>query len=212
MSESHLNVPGGDNQSDPGGNGGSGGDKPKVVSYDTYEKTVNQEKTLRKKLQETQEKLLIFENEKKSIEEQKLLEEKKHVDVIEQLRRERHEAQERANRLEQEQKDFRKITAAMGLLQEKGISLESKYLGLLPLDQIQFTDDGTIDHTSVAEAVTTFQKEHPRLTAPAKAFLPSDKTGASAQKMSIDEWKKLPTAKEKHEALKSGRVNHPFKF
>lgn len=210
MSDSHLNVPGGGNQSDPGGNGGEG-DKPKVVSWDTYEKTVTQEKTLRKKLQDTQEKLLMFENEKRSIEEQKLLDEKKHVDVIEQLRREKAEAQERASRLEQEQKDFRKITAAMGLLQEKGIALESKYLGLLPLDQIQFTDDGAIDHTSVAEAVTIFQKEHPRLTAPAKAFLPNDKPGSSAQKMSVEEWKKLPY-KEKAEAMKAGRVNHPFKF
>lgn len=210
MSDPHLNASGGGNQSDPGGNGGEG-DKPKVVSYDTYERTVNQEKTLRKKLQETQEKLLLFENEKKSIEEQKLLEEKKHVDVIEQLRREKQEAHEKATRLEQEQKDFRKITAAMGLLQEKGITLESKYLGLLPLDQIQFTDEGTIDHTSVSQAVSLFQKEHPRLTAPAKNFLPSDKTGTSAQKISVEEWKKLPL-KEKQEALKAGRVNHNFKF
>lgn len=212
MSESHLNSPSGANQSDPGGNGGDGGtEKPKSVSYDTYQKTVNQEKTLRQKLQETQEKLLIFENEKRSIEEQKMLEEKKHVEFIEKLKQEKAAAEEKASRLAEEQRDFRKITAAMGLLQEKGISLESKYLGLLPLDQIQFTDDGAIDHTSVAEAVSIFQKEHPRLTLPAKAFLPSDKPGSSAQKMSIEEWKKLPF-KEKGEALKAGRVNHSFKF
>lgn len=209
MSESHLNeIPGGDSPG-PGGNGS--GEKPKHISYETYEKTLNQEKSLRKRLQETQEKLLIFENEQKTVQEQKLLEEKKHVDLIEQLKREKAEALEKAQRLERDQTDFRKLNAAMGLLQEKGIQLESKYLGLLPLDQIQLTDEGAIDHTSVAHAVDTFAKEHPRLTLPASKFLPNDKTGNSAQKMSVDDWKKLPY-KEKQEAMKSGRVNHSFKW
>ncbi len=190
---------------------GDGEGKPESVSYETYKKTVEAERSLRQKLKEREEKLLEFENEKRSIEEQKLLDEKKHVEFIENLKRQNAELEHRAKSLESEQKDFRKLNAAMGLLQEKGIQLESKYLGLLPLDSIQLTDDGAIDFTSVAEAVTTFQKEHPRLTAPAKAFLPNDKSGSSAQKMSVDEWKKLPY-KEKQEAMKSGRVAHNFKF
>jgi vacuolar-type H+-ATPase subunit I/STV1 len=209
VSDSHLkDIPGGDSAG-PGGSGD--GEKPKQISYETYEKTLNQEKSLRKRLQETQEKLLVFENEQKTSQEQKLLEEKKHLEFIEQLKREKAEALEKAERLERDQIDFRKLNAAMGLLQEKGIQLESKYLGLLPLDQIQMTDEGSIDHTSVASAVDSFAKEHPRLTLPASKFLPNDKTGNSAQKMSVEEWKKLPY-KEKQEAMKAGRVNHNFKF
>jgi hypothetical protein len=210
VSESHLDIPGGDSDA-PGGGNKNGGDKPKQISYETYEKTLNQEKSLRKRLQETQEKLLIFENEHKATQEQKMLEEKKHLEFIEQLKREKAEALEKAQRLERDQTDFRKLNAAMGLLQEKGIQLEAKYLGLLPLDQIQLTEEGGIDHTSVANAVDNFAKEHPRLTLPASKFLPNDKTGNSAQKMSVDDWKKLPH-KEKVEAMKSGRVNHNFKF
>jgi hypothetical protein len=208
VSDSHHEIPSGDSTG-PGGNGS--GDRPKQISYETYEKTLNQEKGLRKRLQETQEKLLVFENEKKSIEEQKLLDEKKHLEYIEQLKREKAEALEKAQRLERDQTDFRKLNAAMGLLQEKGIQLESKYLGLLPLDQIQLTDEGSIDHTSVTQAVDAFTKEHPRLTLPASKFLPNDKTGNSAQKLSVEEWKKLPH-KEKIEAFKGGRVNHNFKW
>lgn len=210
MSDSHSSdIPGGD--SNGSGGTGSGGERPKQISFETYEKTLNQEKSLRKRLQETQEKLLVFENEQKSIQEQKLLDEKKHLDLIEQLKREKAEALQKAESLERDQKDFRKLNAAMGLLQEKGIQLESKYLGLLPLDQIQLTDEGGIDHTSVAQAVDTFTKEHPRLTLPASKFLPNDKTGNSAQKISVEEWKKLPY-KEKQEAMKAGRVNHNHKW
>lgn len=203
-------IPGGDSIV-PSGNENGGGDKPKLISYETYEKSLNQEKGLRKRLQETQEKLLVFENEQLTIKEQKMLDEKKHLEVIDQLRREKSEAIEKSKRLENDQIDFRKLNAAMGLMQEKGIQLESKYLGLLPLDQIQLTDEGTIDHTSVMTAVDNFAKDHPRLTLPANRFLPNDKTGNSAQKMSVDDWKLLPY-KEKQEAMKSGRVNHNFKF
>lgn len=210
MSDTHSSdIPGGDSIG-PGGTL-SGSDKPKHISYETYEKTLNQEKGLRKRLQETQERLLVFENEQKTVQEQKLLDEKRHLEFIEQLKREKADALEKAQRLERDQTDFRKLNAAMGLLQEKGIQLEAKYLGLLPLDQIQLTDEGGIDHNSVAGAVDMFAKEHPRLTLPASKFLPNDKTGNSAQKMSVDEWKRLPY-KEKQEAMKSGRVNHSFKW
>lgn len=211
MADQNLNdIPGGDSGI-PGGNENGSGDKPKLISYETYEKSLNQEKGLRQRLRETQEKLLVFENEQLNIKEQKMLDEKKHLEVIDQLKREKTEAIEKSKRLETDQIDFRKLNAAMGLMQEKGIQLESKYLGLLPLDQIQLTDEGTIDHTSVMTAVDNFAKDHPRLTLPANRFLPNDKTGNSASKMSVETWKALPH-KEKLEAMKSGRVNHNFKF
>ncbi len=180
-------------------------------SFETYEKTLKAERNAKQKLQEVQERLLSFENEKKSVEEQKLLNEKKHIEYIEQLKREKQELEVKTSSLLQEQTDFRKLNAALGLLQEKGVQLESKYLGLLPLDRIEITDEGSIDLTSVSQVVTDFQKEHPRLTAPAKAFLPSDKSNSSANSLSVDEWKKLPY-KEKQEAMKAGRVKHNFKF
>jgi len=189
----------------PKASGEGSDDVPKQVSYDTYQRTVEAEKAAKTKLRETQERLMIFENEKKSLEEQKLLEEKKHVEYIEQLKREKEELLNKSSSLERDRDDSRKLNAALGLLQQKGISLEPKYLGLVPLDQIAIVD-GQIDLTSVAAVVEDFQKEHPRLTAPPGKFLPNDKSGNGAQMIGLDEWKKLPSLKEKQDALKAGRV------
>jgi hypothetical protein len=208
--ESHLDGSSG-SSSDLASGDGAGDGKPKHVSFDTYEKTLRAERNAKQKLQEVQERLLTFENEKKSVEEQKLISEKKHVEYIEQLKREKLELEQKTSHLLQEQTDFRKLNATLGLLQEKGIQLEAKYLGLLPLDRIEITDEGSIDLTSVSQVVTDFQKEHPRLTAPAKAFLPSDKSGSAANALSVEEWKKL-SYKEKTEAMKAGRVKHSYKF
>ncbi len=206
--ETHLEGTGG--SSSQAGGDGSGDGKPKVVPYDTYDKSVKTEKQLRQTLQETRAKLDAFEAEKQAIEEQKLLSEKKHVELIEQLKREKSSLEQEKQSLWQDRVDSRKLNAALGLLQEKGISLESKYLGLIPLDRIEISDEGGIDFTSVTKVITDFQKEHPRLTAPAKAFLPGDKPGNSANMISYDEWRALPY-KEKTEALKSKRVREPQK-
>lgn len=198
--------------SDPNAGGGGGSESNKFISREAYEKSVTQEKNLRNQLRETQEKLLIFENEKRSIEEQKLLDEKKHVEYIEKLKAENQQLLQKTQSLEQDRADFRKLNAAQQLMQQKGIQLEPQYFGLLPLNNIELTGEGAVDLTSLTRVVDAFQKEHPRLVAPAKAFLPSDKPGSSANQMSVDEWKSLPTAKERTEALQSGRVKHGFNF
>lgn len=190
---------------DPLASGEGGEEASKSVSRETYLKTVDEAKTAKQKLRESNERLLVFETQQKALEEQKLLDEKKHVEYIDQLKREKAELVEKTSFLERDRTDSRKLNAAMGLLQEKGISLEAKYLGLLPLDQINIGDDGSIDLTSVASVVQDFQKEHPRLTMPAKAFLPNDQSRNGAQMMSIEEWKKLPYA-ERGAAARAGRV------
>jgi len=91
------------------------------------------------------------------------------------------------------------------LLQSKGVNLESKYLGLLPIDQIEVTDSGEIDNTSVTSVIENFQKEHPRLTLPATKLLPNDKPGSNSGKISLEEWKKL-SPKDRQAAYKEGRV------
>lgn len=206
--DTHLDGTGG--SSSLAGGDGSGDGKPKVVPYDTYDKSVKTEKTLRQSLAEARTKLEAFEAEKAQIEEQKLLSEKKHVEYIEQLKREKTALEQEKQSLWQDRIDSRKLNAALGLLQEKGVQLETKYLGLIPLDRIEISDEGGIDLTSVTKVISDFQREHPRLTAPAKAFIPGDKTGSNANMISYDEWRGLPL-KEKQEALKAKRVKDPQK-
>jgi hypothetical protein len=191
----------------PDASGGGGDGKPKHVPRETYEKTVKSERNAKQKLQEAEDRLLVFETEKRTLEESKLLSEKKHVELIEQLKREKDELSAKNNSLIQDHRDARKLNAALGVLQEKGVQLDSKYLGLLPLDQIQFTAEGDIDHLTLVEAVTGFQKEHPRLIAPAKAFLPSDKS-SNAMMLTPEQWKALPSHAERQQALKDKRVKY----
>jgi len=197
--------------SDPSGttvDPASGGDG-KSVSLETYQKTLSAEKNAKQKARELQEQLDVI-NAQKSVEaEHKLLEEKKHLEVIENLKREKLELETKTKSLLQDRTDSRKLNSVLGLLQEKGVSLEGQYLGLVPLDQINIGDDGSIDLTSVATVVQDFQKQHPRLVASAKGFLPSDKTASGAQTMSVEQWAKLPTLKEKEDALRSGKVMKP---
>lgn len=205
---SHIAPGGGDPNA---GGAGSGSDKPSSVSYDTYNRTVQSEKNLREKLRETQERLTVFENDQKSREEQSLLDQKKHVEFIEKLKAENAKLLGENEGLKSNELNFRKLNAAVGLLNEKGIRLDPQYYGHIRLDEIQLTDDG-IDHTSVASVIDTFQKEHPRLTAPSSKFLPSDKSGDSGPMMSLEQWKSLPSGKERQEALRKGQVKHGFKF
>jgi hypothetical protein len=192
--------------SDPSGNTvdpASGGDG-KSVSLETYQKTLSAEKNAKQKARELQEQLDVINAQKNVENEQKLLDEKKHLEVIENLKKEKLELESRTKSLLQDRTDSRKLNSVLGLLQEKGVSLDGKYLGLLPLDKINIGDDGSIDLTSVATVVQEFQTEHPRLVAPAKAFLPSDKTGHNAGNISYEAWCKLPL-KEKEDALRTGK-------
>lgn len=202
------NSPGGGSQH--AGGAGEGSDKPGFVSLETHQRSVSNEKKLRTELREAQERLLSFDNDQKAREEQSLLDQKKHVEVIDQLKKQNLEILGENQSLKREQTDFRKLNAAVGLLNDKGIRLDPQYYGHLRLDEIQITENG-IDSTSVATVIDSFQKEHPRLTLPASKFLPSDKSGDSAGKMSVDQWKALPF-KEKQDALKKGQVKHDYKF
>lgn len=202
------NSPGGGSPN--AGGAGEGSERPSSVSYETYNRTVQSEKKLRDSLRETQEKLSVFENERQARDEQAMLDQKKHVEFIEQLKKQNAEILGENQRLKSEQTDFRKLNAAVGLLNEKGIRVDPQYMGHLRLDEIQITENG-IDHSSVASVIETFQKEHPRLVAPASKFLPSDKSGDSGAKISVEEWKQLPP-KDKVEALRKGQVKHNFNF
>lgn len=205
---SSQNAPGGGGQH--AGGAGEGSDKPSSVSYETYNRTVQSEKKLRDALRETQEKLLMFENDHKAREEQSLLDQKKHVEFIEKLKAENAKLLGENEGLKRNETDFRKLNAAVGLLNEKGIRVDPQYYGHIRLGEIEITDNG-VDHNSVATVIETFQKEHPRLVAPSSKFLPSDKPGDSGPQMSVEQWKKLPH-KEKQEALRKGQVKHTYNF
>jgi hypothetical protein len=189
-------VPGGD-PSNAGGDGKNGDQNQKPdnkVDYETYKKTVDQ-------LKDKAAKLAAFEEQQKKAEEQKLLETNQHLTVIEQLKKQNEELNGKIQSFAEQQAYSRKMHAAVGLLNQKGIQLDPKYLDLIPADAIQVDADGKPDMASVVKAVDSFVKEHPRLVTPLPNDLPGTKPGGSGSGLTYEAWLKLPL-KEKRERQK----------
>jgi len=187
--------------------GGVGETNTQTVSYDTYTKTLGEAKAAKTKLNEALEKLAHFETNEKSANEKKLLDEKNFAEVIENLKREKAELTDEVQTHKRDKTDFRKVNAAIGLLTEKGIALEPKYLGLLNLNDIQVSDSGEVDLTSLAKVVSDFQTDHPRLVVPLGKLPPNGKTGGDGglKKISMEEYSRLSNA-DKVTAIKEKRV------
>ena len=183
---------------------GRADDRDGFVKYETYSRAIGEVKDYKQRFRDTQAELNVFREKEKAVQEAKLLEEKEYQKVIESLKAEKDQLANRVMEHEKNETDFRKMNAAMSLMQQKGISLEAKYMGLVPIDAIEMTEDGGVDLTSVASVVDNFQKEHPRLTMPASKILPNDRS-SSANMISKEEWHKLST-KDKKQALLDKRV------
>ena len=174
------------------------------VKYDTYSRVLGEAKTFKSKYRDALAELNDYKQKEQSLAEEKMLEEKKYSELIETLKTQNQQLASRVDSFQKEKVDFNKMTAALSVLQSKGINLEQKYLGLLPIDEIEVTEDGSVDHNSLTSVLDSFQKEHPRLTMPAAKIFPNDKS-ADSRMISVDEWKKLPKD-EKRKALLEKRV------
>lgn len=205
------NTPPGSGGTETKASGDSNNTEKELVKRSSYVKAVDEAKNAKAKMREMAAELNEFRVQSERVAEEKLLEEKNFTELFEQQKMQI-EALTSQNEAHQKDKtDFVKMQSALNVLQSKGVSLEQKYFDLLPLDQIQVTEEGQVDAQSVSDVVEGFQKEHPRLTMPAKALLPNNSTGSGGDKMSISDWKKLGR-EEKQKALKEGRVKHDFNF
>jgi len=194
----------------------SGGNDPEasgkgkdLVSHDSYVKAVDEAKRAKEKLAQANARLQEVDELIKQQNEKKLLEEKNFTELLSQknseIERLMHENQSHVK----DKLDYRKMNAAVSLLQQKGINIEPKYMGLLPIDNIMISEEsGEVVADSVVNVVESFQQEHPRLVTPLAKLLPNQKSGQSQNRLSLDEWKKL-SRDDKRKALEEKRVNHP---
>jgi hypothetical protein len=197
------------NQNNPGGidplAGGEGQDGESQiqdkVDYRTYRKAVDNEKKLKQALAERETRLAEFEKQQQAANEAKLLEQNQHLTVIEQLKKQNEELNGKIQSFHEAQTFSRKMHAAVGLLHQKGIQLDQKYLDLIPADAIQVDAEGKPDMASVVKAVDSFIKEHPRLVAALPNDLPGTRPGNSSTTLTYEAWTKLPP-KEKKERFK----------
>jgi len=184
----------------PEGKSGSPVDNPRntdddKVAYSSYLKVLDEKKKLSAKHSEVLSRLGEYEARDKDLEEKKLLEEKKYSELIKSKDDELISLSTRLTSMEQEKADFTKMHAFLSGLGDS--KLDPKYYSLVPLEQIGFTEDGTVDLESLNSTVNSFKTEHPRLLIAAKNPLPADKVGdSSGKKLSVSEWKKLGSSKE----------------
>lgn len=202
----------GDNQSNvSGGNDpqASGEGAKDFVSHDSYVKAVGEAKRAKEKLAEANARLQEVDQLIKQQKEAKLLEEKNFTELLSQKNSEIERLVAENQNHVKDKLDFRKMNAAVGLLQQKGINIDPKYMGLLPIDNILINEEsGEVVADSVVNVVESFQKEHPRLVTPLGKLLPNQKSGQSQNRLSLDQWKKLGRD-EKRKALEEKRVDHP---
>jgi hypothetical protein len=194
----HNEFPGGESSDQAGGETSGGKNQ---VSYDTYRKTVDESKALKKQLKELTERLSVFDNEKRTNEERLKLEQNKHVEVIGDLKKQIEELNGRYQQSEGRFKEYRTVNAAFGILHQKGVQLDPKYAHLLDLNDVAVDENGNIDSAALSKAVDSFMKEHPVLVQPKRADLPGGKTGGSGPTLTYEEWTKLPL-KEKQARYK----------
>lgn len=187
---------------------GSAEGKTDYVKHSTYTKAIGEIKTFKSKYRDAQAELNEFREKEKALKEASLLEEKKFQELINSQKSEIEQLRQSNESHVKDKLDFRRLNAAMSVMQQKGINLDSQYMGLIPIDEIGISEEGEVDLTSVSNVVDNFQKAHPRLTVPLKGLLPNDSSSASNSKMSVEQWKKLPIA-EKKKALEEKRVQLP---
>ena len=179
------------------------------VSHDSYVKAVGEAKRAKEKLAEANARLQEVDQLIKQQKEAKLLEEKNFTELLSQKNSEIERLVAENQNHVKDKLDFRKMNAAVGLLQQKGINIDPKYMGLLPIDNILINEEsGEVVADSVVNVVESFQKEHPRLVTPLGKLLPNQKSGQSQNRLSLDQWKKLGRD-EKRKALEEKRVDHP---
>lgn len=188
---------------------GSAEGKTDFVKHSTYARAIDEVKTFKSKYRDVQAELNEYREKEKALAESRLLEEKKFQELITQQKTEIDALKQANDHHIKDKMDFRKFNAAMSVMQSKGINLDSQYMSLIPIDDIGISDEGDIDLTSVASVVDDFQKAHPRLTMPIKGLLPNDSSHSNSQKMSVEQWKKLPK-EEKYKALKDKKVKFPY--
>jgi len=183
--------------------------KKDYVSHDSYVKAVGEAKRAKQKLAEATSRLAEFDEQVRLQKESKLLEEKNFTELLGQKNAEIERLANENNSHIKDKLDYRKMNAALGLLQQKGINIDPKYMGLLSLDNILISEEsGEVVSDTVVSVVEGFQREHPRLVAPIGNLLPNLKSGQGQPKLSVDEWKKL-SPEDKRKALSEKRVNHP---
>lgn len=180
-------------------------EKQDVVAYETYQKTLAQEKNARAKVAELESKLNSFVNAQKQAEEAKLNEKGEFKKLVELREQEIEKLKEQLGAIEKERDSYKgnlddtyKLQAFYDKL--PGKIKRKEYLSFVDLDSIVVDPEtGNIDSGSLQNVVSGFVENYGDLIEQNKfSGLPGDAPKGSSRKYTMNEWKNL-TLKEKKE-------------
>lgn len=185
------NVPSGEGQSTPSGSADS--EKKDKVAWETYQKSVSQEKSLRERNRELENKVNQFLEQQKQQEEERLQQKGETEKLLELRTKERDEYKNKYEDLNSHVEESEKISAFLDKL--PGKIKRKEYLNFVPTkDIIVDPTTGEIDDSSVSEAVNNFTKNFSDLIMPSSGKrLPGDAPSQPSD-LSYDSWLKMNAA------------------
>ena len=174
-------------------------------SIETYRRTVGEAKKERAKRRELEQRLAEFEAERDAEKEAKLAEQGKYKELLDAEKKKFLELQSKYETTERTINNSFKFNALKKAL---GADIDYKWADYLEAkgvyDQIELDEYRRPDETSLAKASEYIRKEYPELIAKpmTKGDLPNQSPIGSQGSISLEQWKKLPTLKEKKERMK----------
>jgi len=165
-----------DTTSNPGGESSNPSGIPEKVDFETYQKSLTQEKNAKERAKNAEEELKKLKDEKKSFEETKLKEQGEWQKIALQREQELKEAVESRTALEKNLIDSRKLSAVLDHL--GGKIKRSEYYSFIDVDKISFNPETRqVDESMVKSVAQEFVKNHPELIEFKTGKLPQDAPG-----------------------------------
>lgn len=184
-----------DNNNSPAGNSDDGGadTEKKFVPADAYERIQSDLVKWKQRARDNEAKISQWEAEQKRIEEEKAIANKDHETVIENLKAEKQEIEQKFQSLQKDWQDAQKYSQVARFL---GNEFDSQYAGLIPFDQIELTEDGAVDTESAKRVAEEFKQKHPRLFLQPNKTPPGHYPSGGGGQMDRDKFRSLGKSKD----------------
>lgn len=176
---------------DPDDSSGDSGNK--FVSAEAYERIQSDMVKWKKRARENEAKVNEWESEKKSREENKALEEKRYLELLEQQKAENETLKSNLGALEKNWQDAQKYSE---INRHLGNNFDQQYAGLIPFEEIEVTEDGKVDPESAKRVAEGFKQKHPRLFMSPSTQPPGHYPNGSGKKISASEFAQLGSSKK----------------
>jgi len=175
--------------------GGEEKKQDEPVSYEAYKRLVAQRKADQEKFKALSEKVSLYEQKEKDLEEKKLMEQGEYKKMLQ-------EREKEIRQLRDEREKYKNSlvkTAKLQAFQEAlgGKLADPTYYSFVDTERIAIDpESGTVDTDSLKSYVNEFVSKHQRLIEFSSAKLPNSAPSGS-KALSYEEWLKLPLKEKK---------------